>query len=134
MNDSQPWKVLRDFTDEMSRISVRVTAQENHRIRFSVKIGRLVDQPDSNVQAFIPFIPVYLDIDQGKVTRRDQIEQTIERLMLEAFDFIHVTAQDREDSILEQRISREQRDANRGKPPARVTGKTAREKAKQRSA
>ena len=126
MNDQAParapmkWSHARDFTDNGYCVRVQ-RSDSTPRPRYSLSMGRV--PPDGR---FIPFVGIFVQTERGKVTITP-IDAVFARLLAEAQSWIEGLCQEKEDEL---RIEREEKEANRGKPVTRRTGKTERDRAK----
>jgi len=68
----------------------------------------------------------------GQIKYADLNPSTLEMLIREALDFARDCRQQDEDERIERQLDREHRDANRGKPNVKRTGKTQRERDKRK--
>ena len=111
------WKEGARFTEE--GITLLVSVAQGFRPRFSVQVGR--EREDGS---FIPHVPVSIDgTFQIKVT---PLSKVLGSLGEKVEEWISTRAA----MQLDDRIAREEKQANFGKHETRITGKTAKKKAK----
>jgi hypothetical protein len=122
--NKSPWVNVKMFSKD--GLSVQVEMLDGWRPRYRVRLGALRGED------FLPTILVRLE-GQGKV-QIHRVQDTVSALLTEAEDWVHNEAQHRENQILEERIVKETKQVNFGKPVARVTGKTQKNRDKRKVA
>jgi hypothetical protein len=123
----QVWEVEKDFTDGTSGITVRISVLRGFRNRYSLAIGRMLNDQfsTSGGRRFVLNVPVFVEVELARVTIRPYIDILME-LVGRANEHIHNAAQLREDEIIEYKQMGESKEANKNKPQTRHTGKTQR--------
>jgi len=107
-----PWIICHGFLGD-GGIAVDISKTDESRPRFSLKIGKR-----SAEGHMLPFVPMYTD---GLKVR--SIMATVNDLLFQAETWIS-------EQVAEARIAYDLEQAKRGKPEARQTGKTQREREK----
>jgi hypothetical protein len=101
------WSTLRDFTDATTEITVRVQANDAHRPRYSISIGKVKGD------FLAPHLPMYITVENGKINAISDYAEVVTRLLDEARLFITEKAQIREDEIMTERIAKEERNTHK---------------------
>jgi hypothetical protein len=130
------YTTIKDFTDPESKVTVRLQRSSDYpRPRYSVSVGRLQDstRDGATEQRLVPFLPVRVQTHLAKVQTLTAFSSIVGQLLNEAEEYIHNEAQLTEDQILESQINKDEKWANRGKPQAKHTGKTERERNKRKN-
>jgi hypothetical protein len=125
---AKPWTVVKDITSD--GITVRITAQDGYRPKYSVSLGRIVPsrEPGGDPR-FAPHLAMYSESNLGKASVRWN-QAMVAGLLASAHDWILLQCQNREDAIIEEKQHAERHEANRNKPETRRTGKTEKNKNK----
>jgi hypothetical protein len=126
---------IKDFTDKESGITVRLKRSNHYpRPQYSSEVGRLQDsnRDGTTEKRLVPFLPIRIHTHLGQVVSVTNVGGVIDKLYLEADEYVTQEAQLTENQILDNQITRDEKWANRGKPTARVTGKTERERNKRK--
>jgi hypothetical protein len=124
---SKVWIPIKSFRRDV--VVVQVTQLQGYRPRYSIEVGRINE--DGKIRRHFGIFTLYELGSQVKI--RESLGKTIASLVEEAEDWIVRVTQEREEQILEERITSEEKEANRGKPVTRQTGKTQKEREKLKS-
>lgn len=128
------WTHVKDI--ERGGVVVRITSSGGYRPRYSVSIGRFLplpaEAPESTEPRFTQHLGVFVD-GQGTLQLRSPMALAIGEAVQEAEGWILNECQKTEDSILEDRVKKETKQANFGKPAVPRTGKTEREREKRKN-
>lgn len=116
------WKEV--FRATEGDLTVVVTSSGGFRPRYSFMLGKI--RPDGTVA---PHNPVRVETDLGQVSVANFARATAE-LLEKAEEYITTEATLSGQADLDHKLAKEQRNANFGKQPTRVTGKTAKKKEK----
>lgn len=121
------WKVIKDL--KSGRFAARVSMlADGIRPRFSLQLG--LAREDGSISPHLP-----LEVEgYPHVRLRQSLTKDLSELLQAAEEALLEEAGLRADEALEKRIEREQRDASFGKGQTRVTGKTAKKKARLKAA
>lgn len=121
MNDQKKpleWVVVKDVTDEATGLTVRVSRAEAFRPRFSFQTGKLIVDAGKKEPRFVRYVGVFTRAENG-VVAIDGFHTVMAKLLAETHEFIHRSAQAREDEIIESKQFREKKDLDRDKPKQR---------------
>lgn len=128
------WTHVKDI--ERGGVVVRITSSGGYRPRYSMAVGRLLPlpagAPEGTEPRFTQHIGVFVD-GQGTLNLRSPMALAIGEAVQEAEGWILNECQKTEDSILEDRVKKETKQANFGKPVTKATGKTEREREKRKN-
>lgn len=117
------WSKLADFNDPESGMTVRVNVSDHKpRKRYSMQIGRLVVDTNTNQEKVIPFVSVFVGTQHAQVTEVRFSPEVLRDLTLQATNLIWAEAQAQEDRLISDKIEREGRNAFR--EPAKTGLKT----------
>lgn len=120
-----PWITAKVFSK--GGLTVRVEKLEGWKPRYRLRLGALNERDE-----FISSILMRLSGEgRGKVEIK-RVHETLASLVVEAQDWVHNEAQYHEDQVMDQRITRELKQAYQGKPNVRMTGKTQRNREKRK--
>lgn len=118
------WERVKLFTHETTLITAEVSRLPLPTPAYSMAIGRMVDgklRQHFHVRRERSLVAVNLEADYVTV---------VGALMVQAQEFIVAEMKKDLETYLETRIERDQKNANRGKPVTKVTGKTERDRTK----
>jgi hypothetical protein len=124
------WTHVKDV--QRGEVVVRISSTGGFRPRFSISIGRLVAPLSGTEDRHVPHLGVFVE-GQGTLNLRAPVALAIGEAVQEAEGWILNECQRSEDQILEDRVKKETKQANAGKPPTKHTGKTEREREKRRN-
>jgi len=128
------WAHVKDI--ERGGVVVRITSSGGYRPRYSIAVGRFLPlpagSPENAEPRFTQHIGVFVD-GQGTLSLRSALALAIGEAVQEAEGWILNECQTTEDSILEDRVKKETKQANFGKPVTKATGKTEREREKRKN-
>ncbi len=117
------WKEAKRFTSADGEVAVAIETTDGFRPRYSVRLGRV--RPDGKLA---PFLPVKITGDlQPKLVA---FLASYSKLLADAEEWISIELGYRAEGDLDRRIVKETQQANFGKPVTKVTGKTAKKKAR----
>lgn len=129
------YTTIKDFTDEETKVTIRLQRSSDYpRPRYSVSVGRLMDsnRDGATEQRLVPFLPIRVHTHLAKVQNVTDFGSVVDTLYRQVQEYVHNEAQLTEDQLLDSQITRDEKWANRGKPTAKVTGKTERERNKRK--
>lgn len=119
------WKVVKTIDD--GKFAVQISATDTFRPRYSVQVGKVRDGQ------FRPHLPIETE-GLYKISLVRSLTKDLAGLLQAAEEWILEEAALRADESLDKRIEKEQKSADFGKQQTRVTGKTAKKKARLRQA
>lgn len=124
------WKVVKELpgTPVPGGFGVRVSMLEGFRPRYSVQVGTY--RKDG---VFTPHLPVETE-GVYQISLKSSLTKDLIGLLTAAEEWLLEEAALRASDSLDKRIEKENKDANYGKTQTRVTGKTAKKKARQKQA
>ena len=120
------WCDFKLFTAEDTDFAVKVLVSDSPRPQYSLEIGRMREGK------FLRFLRPNFSTSNGQVSLRPFDVPALGRLLAQAEACLYEKAQERENAWQNQRRAHDERVANQGKPPARHTGKTQRDREKRR--
>lgn len=122
-------RIIKEFARDGVIVQVQKTL--GYRSRYALLIGvKFKDKPDW-LNKFLPLS--FGGEGRGKVELLGPNPGVIEALIRDAQDYACDCKQQDEDERIEAQLARENRDANRGKPQVRHTGKTERRRERHRA-
>lgn len=120
------WTTVKTFTDEDAPgVTVALSKSNHHIPRYSLKVFQKTE-----TALTLPFINLWVD---GQRTGGAVPDQTIARLhvmIAKAEEYYLQDAQEEANKHLDWKLANEQKQVNWGKPVARVTGKTEKNRLK----
>lgn len=130
------WKRVKVFRDDPTTFAVVVSMLPLKRPKYSIAMGRIinpgmVDKDGLMTDKLFPHFYINRQRDAiSQVVLECDYETIIAKMVMQALQWIEgQMSLDLQYELDEKRL-REERDANRGKPVTRTTGKTERERAK----
>lgn len=123
------WKVVKQFKDDANRLVVTISStQSTFHPKYSVQVGHL--RSDGSASPHIP-----MNAEPGfKVSFKASLVRDALPLLEQAESWISEEMALRFDESIDKRIEKETRDASFGQNKTRVTGKTAKKKARMKGA
>jgi hypothetical protein len=118
---AKEWVHVKDIQD--GNLIVKITELQAYRPRYSIEVGRANED-----NKLIRHFGVFVDTHLGKVSIRESLGARIKLLVEQAESWVIERTQERENVIMQERIDKEQEEADRGKVNTRVTGKTEKTK------
>ncbi len=115
------WQEAKRFVD--GDVAVAVEMVEGYRPRYSLRMGRV--RPDGSITSFVS-----VQIEGALSPKLVPFAERQAKLLAQAEEWISTDVGYRAESTIDKRIERETKQANYGKQETRVTGKTAKKKAR----
>ena len=130
------WKEIHRLTDEDTRIAVIISKSTHFPFpRYSCRVGTYFNK--ANGEGIEPvmrlfFNPRVYEQSKAKAVLGDEFDRVCV-LLQQAQEWIQVDAHYEANRVLDERIAKDEKRANYGKPEYSKTGKTAREREKRKA-
>jgi len=106
------WFRHKFFSDPDTGVAILLEKSDGFRPRYGMKFGRLVQKEQADgkkEEVFFQNVSAYVRSEHGKVTSVDVYSDVIPGLLKQVATYVEAAAQEREDEIVTEQQSREER-------------------------